>query len=112
MKNLHKYLKEVEKKYITDLDLKSSIQNGEIVLLKSIDNPIFVGKDLSIKINTSVGMSQLDEYDQEMRKIQLISESNIKPDLMMDLSIVKSKKRLYKQIQNTMGCPVTALFVF
>lgn len=106
MKNLHKYLKEVEKKYITDLDLKSSIQNGEIVLLKSIDNPIFVGKDLSIKINTSVGMSQLDEYDQEMRKIQLISESNIKPDLMMDLSIVKSKKRLYKQIQNTMGCPV------
>lgn len=96
--------------YVSDLEKK--IQANEVICLKGRKYDTFVGKDLQIKINCSVGVSDKNEFQREVKKISEIAGFDILPDLMMDLSIVSTPKTIYEVIQEEIGCPVGSVPVY
>lgn len=96
-------------KYKEDISgniLQRRIQNNEVVLLKGNRYDTLVGKGLQLKINSSVGSSNEDYLSNEEEKILSIANFDIKPDTMMDLSIISLERPLYHIIQEQIGCPV------
>lgn len=92
--------------------LEKAIRNNEIVLLKGKKNTEYVGKGLKLKINASVGVSDVNNYNTEIDKIKKLSQMDCLPDIMMDLSILDFKKPIYKTIQKEIGCPVGVVPVY
>lgn len=86
--------------------LKKRIQDNEIIFLKGNKYDTLVGKGLQLKINSSVGLSDEHNLKNEEEKILKIAEFDVKPNTMMDLSIISLKIPLYQIIQEQVGCPV------
>lgn len=101
---------------LTEIDnkevFKKAIDNNEIVLLKGKKKSEYVGKGLKLKINASVGVSDIGNYNAEIDKIKKIVQFDCLPDIMMDLSILDLKKPIYKIIQEEIGCPVGVVPVY
>ncbi len=93
-------------------NLKKMIQANEVILLKGEKYDTLVGKGLQLKINSSVGLSDENEYENEANKISKIASFDVLPDTMMDLSIVSTRKPLYSLIQKEIGCPVGTVPVY
>ena len=98
--------------YVEDTFQKKAIESNEIVLLRGRKNDVFVGKDLKLKINSSVGASDIKDYENEVEKIKQIALFDVLPDIMMDLSIVSHKVPLYEIIQKEIGCPIGVVPVY
>lgn len=92
--------------------LEEKIKTNEIVLLTGKKYDTYVGKGLQLKINSSVGISDKNEYKNEVNKVIKISSFDVLPDTMMDLSIVSIKDPLYCVIQKEIGCPVGTVPVY
>lgn len=60
----------------------------------------------TIYLNCNVGCNSLANFDAELAKIKAIKESGFLPDMMMDLSLYKSPRPLYKYIQEIINIPV------
>lgn len=99
-----------EKSIIENLEEK--IQANEVVLLPGRRYDTLVGKGLQLKINTSVGLSDKNEYKNEITKVKKISSFDVLPDIMMDLSIISTNNPLYRLIQKEVGCPVGTVPVY
>ena len=82
------------------------LSENHIVRLSGKHSTVFVGKGLELKVNSSVGLNSEQEFDQEVNKILTISNHNIQPDIMMDLSTQKISTPLYNVIAEEIGCPV------
>lgn len=93
-------------------NLKEKMQTNEVVLLKGKKYDTLVGKGLQLKINSSVGLSDKSEFKSEVDKISKIACFDVLPDIMMDLSIICTKKPLYDLIQEEIGCPVGTVPVY
>lgn len=93
-------------------NLKERMQTNEIVLLKGQKYDTLVGKDLQLKINSSVGLSDESELENEEDKILKIAYFDTLPDTMMDLSIVSTRRPLYELIQKEIGCPVGTVPIY
>ena len=78
-------------------DIQLKIQSNDFFLLKA-KRPVLVGKDAMLKVNLSVGVSDKSLRDIESKKIDSIVSLPFRPDLIMDLSIVRLEKPLWKEI--------------
>lgn len=101
-----------EKNMIRNNLFNQRIKNNEIVLLKGKKFDTYIGYGLQLKINVSVGLSEIKDYVSEIDKIKRISEFDVIPDSMMDLSIVNINNPLYCIIQEEIGCPVGTVPVY
>lgn len=86
--------------------VKHSVNNCEVVVLTGRKKDVHIGKNFSLKINCSVGLTQKQNYDNEITKVEKISNNDVLPDIMMDLSTVKVREPIYAVIQEKIGCPV------
>lgn len=93
-------------------DLKKSIGNNEIIILRGNKYDTLVGKNLRLKINCSVGLSDKKELKNEIDKIAQIAHFDVLPDTMMDLSIIHLDNPLYQYIHKEIGCPVGTVPVY
>lgn len=59
-----------------------------------------------IKVNCNIGCNSEKTYGRELEKIHAIKNSGCIPDMMMDLSLYKAEKPLYRHIQEILGIPV------
>lgn len=104
--NICECLSNLEKGSISEKEVLAGISKNEIVLFRGEKTNVLAGKPLAPRINTSIGISNIDSYRSEVEKIKGIGEFQEGPDIMMDLSIVESHVPLYKIIQGEIGCPV------
>lgn len=96
-----------------DIDiLKKRIQDNEVIFLKGNRFDTLVGKGLQLKINSSVGLSDESQFQNEVDKISKIASFDVLPDIMMDLSIISVKNPIYQIIQEKIGCPVGTVPVY
>lgn len=65
-----------------------------------------------VKLNCNIGCNSEDAYDTELEKIRRIKESGYIPDMMMDLSLYRAEKPLYKQIQEILNVPVGTVLAY
>lgn len=99
-------LNEYEKDVLGFEEFERRLSNNNIVKLKWIKENICVGQGLSLKVNTSVGLSDIHSINAELEKIYSIISHKFHPDIMMDLSTVSTPKPLYRSIIEELGCPV------
>lgn len=93
-------------------DLKKRIQDNEVVFLKGKRFDTLAGKGLQLKINSSVGLSDESQFQNEVDKISKIASFDVLPDIMMDLSIISVKNPIYQMVQEKIGCPVGTVPVY
>lgn len=67
---------------------------------------IEVGGEAPIRINCNIGCNDLLGYAEEIEKIKTIKLSRCVPDMMMDLSLIKVERPLYKVILDELGVPM------
>ena len=63
-------------------------------------------------MNCNIGCNSKGAYYTELEKIRRIKESDCIPDMMMDLSLYRAEKPLYKQIQELLNIPVGTVFAY
>ena len=96
-----------------DIDnLKKRIQDNEVVFLKGKRFDTLAGKGLQLKINSSVGLSDESQFQNEADKISKIASFDFLPDIMMYLSIISVKNPIYQIVQEKIGCPVGTVPVY
>lgn len=100
---------EIKNKIVSQDKLKSYLKEGKVIILKGEKKNVGIGKNLLIKVNASIGLSNKNNLDEELRKLKDISELSYGPDTMMDLSIVEREKPLYEYIIEQFGGPVGTL---
>ena len=93
-------------------ELEKMIYANEVVLLKGKKYDTLVGKGLQLKINSSVGLSDKNQFKNEADKVARIGNFDVMPDIMMDLSIVSIENPLYCLIHSEIGCPVGTVPVY
>ena len=93
-------------------NLKKRIQDNEVVFLKGKRFDTLAGKGLQLKINSSVGLSDESQFQNEADKISKIASFDFLPDIMMDLSIISVKNPIYQIVQEKIGCPVGTVPVY
>lgn len=92
--------------------LKKRMQDNEVVFLKGNRFDTLAGKGLQLKINSSVGLSDESQFQNEVDKISKIASFDAVPDIMMDLSIISVKNPIYQIVQEKIGCPVGTVPVY
>lgn len=63
-------------------------------------------------MNCNIGCNSKGAYYIELEKIRRIKDSGCIPDMMMDLSLYRAKKPLYKQIQDILNIPVGIVLAY
>lgn len=69
-------------------------------------NKLIVGPYIPVRVNLSVGIENSDVLRREEAKVQAIIETVEPPDLIMDLSIVKSDRELWSSIRDVFLGPI------
>lgn len=76
-------------------------------------NPVLLGKDFLLKVNTSVGISDIRCLDAELRKIERITALSFKPDLIMDHTPIHiEKKALWERLIEMTEFPIGVVPVY
>ena len=65
-----------------------------------------------VKLNCNIGCNTREAYFDELEKIRKIKESGCIPDMMMDLSLYRAEKPLYKYIQDSLNIPVGTVLAY
>lgn len=99
-------LNDYEKDVLGFDDFEKRLLNNNIVKLKGSKRSVCVGQGLSLKVNTSIGLSDIHFINGELEKIKSIVSHKFHPDIMMDLSTVLTPKPVYRYVIEEMGCPV------
>ncbi len=90
-------IKEIQYNIFTEAEIKQKTADRSILFLKA-KRPVLVGKNCLLKINTSIGVSDEANYENEIKKLNDISKLDYRPDCMMDHTIVQLKKPLWKSM--------------
>lgn len=106
MKDLYVTLTEYEQKAVDYQSFCSRIAQNKIVALQGANSPVLIGQGLGLRINSSIGLNSPSAFSSEVAKIAAISNHSNRPHTMMDLSTTRISTPLYKEIQNSLGCPV------
>lgn len=78
--------------------------------LKSRNGNVHIGYDYPIRVNCNVGINNAVETEGEKAKLAAIfSKQATTPDMMVDLSTIKSSTPLYKHIIDDYGIPAGTL---
>lgn len=89
-------IKEISYGIYSDNELNSIVDSGKAFVLKA-KRPVLVGAGVSLlKVNTNIGVSDANSYNNEIRKLKKICSLDYRPDTMMDHTIVPLEKPLWK----------------
>lgn len=102
-------VQEVNENLVPVQVLAELIQKGSAVLLRGKRKLVAVGDGLLVKVNTSIGISSLSNLDTELEKIFKLSSLGYRPDILMDLSTVRTEKPLYSFAIEIFGSPIGTL---
>ena len=95
---------------ITTLEqLTKNLTAGSAIVLKGRHRTVALGKELLVKVNTSIGVGNRRSVNVELEKVKVLSSVVYRPDTIMDLSIVRLQKPLYAYIIEEFGGPVGTL---
>lgn len=72
----------------------------------TLRNGLTIGQDAPVRVNCNIGCNTADGYDMEIQKIEAIKKSGLYPDMMMDLSLVKMPKPLYRVAHEELGVEI------
>lgn len=103
------HIHEVKEGLITLDRLNKNLANGSVVVLKGNSRCVAAGKDLLVKVNTNIGVSNKKGLALELEKVRPLSSVGYHPDTIMDLSITHLDKPLYTYIIEEFGGPVGTL---
>ena len=104
-----KNIQEISEGLITLERFHQLLSEGKSVLLRGGSRNVAIGKDLLMKVNTSIGMSNSHDLEQELEKVTKLSLVGYRPDTLMDLSTVHSETPLYKYAVDIFGGPIGTL---
>ena len=108
MAELHS-AQEVHEGLLSFRRVRSGVAAGKLVPLSSAEQTVLAGPGALIKVNTSVGCSNVRELKVELEKVDTIARAGYRPDVMMDLSTVRPREPLYRYISASLGIPVGTL---
>lgn len=92
---------------ILDTGIKQKLlHENRIICFYGGKKPVYAGENLGLKMNVSVGVNDTEKINIEEHKIHAIAKHWVLPDLMMDLSTIKTTNPLYRLIAEEIGCPV------
>jgi phosphomethylpyrimidine synthase len=69
-------------------------------------NGLTIGHEAPVRINCNIGCNSADDYELEIQKIDAIRKSGLYPDMMMDLSLLRMRKPLYRVAHEELGVEV------
>lgn len=90
-----KEIKEIHYHIFTKECINAMVAKHQCLLLKA-KRPVLIGKKCMLKVNMNIGVSDSSAYDLEIKKLKEISKLSYRPDSMMDDTIVKLEKPLWK----------------
>lgn len=64
-----------------------------------------IGDNSPIRINCNVGCNSIGDIESELYKLRFIQSCDVKPDMMMDLSLIELEEPLYKFIRDKLALP-------
>lgn len=105
-------IEEVSDGLISVDHLRENLRTGEAIILKGKRKQVAIGKDLLVKVNTSVGLNgtaSKKNIEGELNKVRELSSLGYGPDMVMDLSIRRTQPPMYEQIAEIFGGPVGVL---
>lgn len=105
-----KNFKEIKMKLLTESEV-SKILNGEfgMSLIAHPNNPLLLGSHALLKVNTNIGVSSKECLDLELQKLEALSKLPYSPDSLMDHTIIKLNKPLWKYMVNIFDKPIGTL---
>jgi phosphomethylpyrimidine synthase len=89
--------------------LVEGFESGRLVTLRGRYRSVVIGDGVPVKVNTSIGCSTRGALPEEIAKLEALAAVGHRPDLMMDLSIVRPERPLYAAMIDTFGGPVGTL---
>lgn len=102
-------IEEISEGIITQEELHKELKVGSAVVLKGKARRVAIGSRLLVKVNVSIGCSDKHGLPEELKKLETLSHLSYRPDVMMDLSIVRPQRPLYRSMIETFGGPVGTL---
>lgn len=94
---MNRQIKELYYNIFTEDEINKKIGCGELLLLKA-KRPVIVGVSALLKVNMNIGVSDIESYAVEINKLTNIAGLSYRPDSMMDNSIVRLKKPLWRSM--------------
>ena len=89
-------IKEIAYGIYSENEINSLVADGKAFILKA-KRPVLVGARVSLlKVNTNIGVSDVNSYNDEIRKLKEICSLDYRPDTIMDHTIVPLEKPLWK----------------
>ena len=89
-------IKEITYGIYSENEIDSLVNDGKAFVLKA-ERPVLVGAGVSLlKVNTNIGVSDANSYDNEIQKLKKLCSLEYRPDTMMDHTIVPLGKPLWK----------------
>lgn len=93
--------KEAVIQYLNDSSNMSYINHAK--------NPLLLGNNALLKVNTNIGVSHKDNLDVELDKLNILAGLSYAPDSLMDHTIVPLKKPLWKYMLEIFDKPIGTL---
>lgn len=110
MNDLLENIKEVKLNLLSK-DKISNLISGDfgISIIEHPHNPLLLGSDALLKVNTNIGVSSKESFSTELKKLELLSKLPYSPDSIMDHTIVKLDKPLWKYMLEIFDKPIGTL---
>jgi phosphomethylpyrimidine synthase len=89
--------------------IREGLGAGTLLALRGTARTVVVGEGALVKVTTNIGCSDPRLVDVEFEKADRISGVGYRPDLMMDLSIVRPPRPVYRHLVERFGGPVGTL---
>ena len=93
-------IKEVYYDIFTEDEIQKRIKENSCVIFKA-KRPVLIGTNCLLKVNLNIGVSDENNYENEIEKLNYISKLTYRPDSMMDHTIVQLKKPLWQSMIET-----------
>lgn len=103
-------LREVKMELLTQNEVSSLLSNNTgMSFIKHPNNPLLLGKSALLKVNTNIGVSNKDNLNIELEKLECLSKVLYSPDSLMDHTIIRLEKPLWKYMLEIFDKPIGTL---
>lgn len=103
------YLNDIGDGAMTPPELARRLEKGSVVVLRGRAKDVALGTGLLLKVNTNLGVSEGRRHSEELVKLKAVATALYRPDAIMDLSIRRVSKPLYRVAIEDYGLPVGTL---
>ena len=91
-------IQEIQEGLLSEKEVDSLLSAQNTVLLKGKNRNVAVGNGFLIKVATNIGVSNPNDLQFELDKLQLINGAKFSPDIIMDHTIVDLEKPLWQTL--------------